>query len=238
MAGLWGRTKDFFGNVKSGTADLFDPKGINRANVGYVQQQQAARAAGELGLTEAQKEAMVARGQEQVGAATSAALNQASLPNLSPDQRARLASGAISGLQATLAQQKMGADMASQEQAANRSAELNALEQGLFQRRKEKRDFMVDAAGKAIETGMTVGMAACWVAVALWGEEHPKTRLARYWCQEHDNAFTRAYTRHGQTWAGWVRRYRVARWAALPIWTALAYLGARHLTRETEGSHG
>jgi len=224
MANIWGRTKDFFGNA-------FDPQGINRSNVGYVAQQQARRAAGELGLSEAQKEARVATGQEQVGAATSAVLNQASSPGMSPEQRQALTTGAIQGMQSTLAQQKMGADLESQQQAANEAAELNALEQGLFQRRQAKRDFIVDATGKAIQVGGQIAMASCWVAVALWGEGHAKTRLARHWCRTHDNAFTRAYVRHGQTWAGWVSRSRIARSVALPIWTLLAYLGERHLIR-------
>lgn len=236
MADIWGRTKSFFGNA-------FDPQGINRSNVGYVAQQQAKRAAGELGLSEAQKEARVATGQEQVGAATSAVLNQASYPGMSPEQRQALTTGAIQGMQSTLAQQKMGADLESQQQAANEAAELNALEQGLFQRRQAKRDFIVGSVGKGAEAGGEIGQAValskiaatagavCWVAVTLWGEGHAKTRLARHWCRTHDNAFTRAYVRHGQTWAGWVSRSRIARSVALPIWTLLAYLGERHLIR-------
>ena len=71
------------------------------------------------------------------------------------------------------------------------------------------------------------GALACWVADALWGEGQELTLSARRWVLEHDNVFTRAYIRHGRTWAAWVRTHKAARYMAWPIWRTLAWLGAR-----------
>lgn len=222
---LWDRTKTAFSKV-------FDPRGLNAANMEYITGQQAKRATSTLGMSEGQKEAQVARGQEQVGAATSAALTQ--LPaGVDAATQNRFFQQAAGGMQQTLAQQKMGADMASQEQAANASAELNALEQGAFQRRKEKRDFAIDAAGKAVEVAGQAGLLACWVAIALWGEDDPRTRLARFWClSNRTHPFVLLYRRHGQSWARLVRRSRLARLVAWPIWRLMAHLGFRAAVRE------
>lgn len=222
---LWDRTKNALGKV-------FDPRGLNAANIDYIAGQQAKRADGTLGMFDAQKDASVARGQEQVGAATQAALSQVPMSGVDAGTQQRMFQSAAGGMQQALAQQKMGVDLESQQQAANASAELNALEQGAFQRRKEKRDFSINAAGKAIEIGGQIaqGAAVCWVAIALWGETDPRTRLARFWCAENpSHPFVLLYKRHGQTWARWVQASRIVRLLAWPLWRVLAVLGQRRL---------
>lgn len=229
---LWDRTKNALGKV-------FDPKGLNASNIDYIAGQQQKRKDGTLGMSDAQKDATVARGQEQVGAATQAALSQMPMAGVDAGTQQRMFQSAAGGMQQALAQQKMGADLESQQQAANASAELNALEQGAFQRRKEKRDFGIEAAGKALEVAGTVGMAACWVAVALWGEADPRTRLARLWCAENpSHPFVRLYRAHGQTWARWVKSSVVARALAWPLWRLLAWRGEQHLLAEMEPRRG
>lgn len=199
---------------------------INKQNKAYIEDLSNKRAAGQLGLTAGQQDAMVARGQEQVGAATQAAMSQMPATGMDAGAQQRMFQGAVGGMQQALAQQKMGADLASEQRAANQAAELAAQEQAFFQRRKDNRAFITDAAGKAMEIAGTAAMM-CWVAVALWGEKDERTLNARLWCVTHDNAFTRAYQRHGQTWARWVERSLVARAVAWPIWTGLSLLGRR-----------
>lgn len=229
---LWDRTKNALGKV-------LDPKGLNAANIDYITGQQQKRKDGTLGMTDPQKDASVARGQEQVGAATQAALSQVPMSGVDAGTQQRMFQSAAGGMQQALAAQKMGVDLESQQQAANASAELNALEQGAFQRRKEKRDFGVETAGKAIEIAGQVGLLACWVAIALWGETDPRTRLARFWCAENPtHPFVRLYKRHGQTWARWVKSSVLARALAWPLWRFLAWRGERHLVATIEAPHG
>lgn len=208
---------------------------INKQNKAYIEDLSDKRANGALGMSPGQQDAMVSRGQEQVGAATQAAMSQMPTTGMDAGAQQRMFQGAVGGMQQGLAQQKMGADLASEQHAANQASELAAQEQAFFQRRKENRGFALDAAGKAVEIAGTAAMA-CWVAVALWGERDERTFLARSWCASHDNAFTRAYTRHGQTWARWVERSRLARAVAWPIWSILAQLGERELIALTSSS--
>lgn len=220
---------------------LFDPKGLGAANTAYVAAQQQKRADGTLGMSDAQKDATVARGQEQVGAATQAALSQVPMAGVDAGTQQRMFQSAAGGMQQALAQQKMGADLESQQQAANASAELNALEQGAFARRQKNRDFAVDAAGKAVEVANVIAKdaALCWVAIALWGETDPRTRLARLWCAENpSHPFVRLYRAHGQTWARWVKSSVVARALAWPLWRLLAWRGEQHLLAEMEPRRG
>lgn len=219
---------------------IFDPGNVGRKNREYIADLSDKRAAGQLGMTDAQKDSQINRATEAAGAQTQAALSQAAQMGGDPAQQQALFQSAVGGLQNTAAQASANADMASEQQAANRSAELSAQEQALFGRRKEKRDFFTDATGKAVEIAGTAAMA-CWVAVALWGEHDERTRLARFWCLTHpDNVFVQIYTYYGQTWARWVARSRAARLLAWPIWTLLARLGFRHLIRscEVERHHG
>lgn len=203
---------------------------INKQNRQYIKDLSDDRAAGTLGMSDAQKDAQINRSTEAAGAQTQAAIQQAAQAGLagSPGQAQALFQGATSGLQNAATQASANADLASEQQAANRAAELAAQEQALFQRRKENREYVTNLTGQALEVASMAGMA-CWVAVALWGERSPRTRLARLWVNTHDNAFTRAYKRHGPTWARWVERSRLARAAAWLIWSVLARLGRRQL---------
>lgn len=66
---------------------------------------------------------------------------------------------------------------------------------------------------------------ACWVAEELYGDD-VKTWTIRDWVLRNDNAFTRLYRRHGETWARWVRSNRLARAVARFVWDRL-YVRAR-----------
>ena len=201
---------------------------INKQNRQYIKDLSDERAAGTLGMSDAQKDAQINRSTEAAGAQTQAAIQQAAQAGLagSPGQAQALFQGATSGLQNAATQASANADLASEQQAANRAAELAAQEQALFQRRKENREYVTNLTGQALEAASLAGMA-CWVAVALWGERDERTLNARFWCKTHDNAFTRAYKRYGPTWARWVERSRLARAAAWLIWSVLARLGRR-----------
>lgn len=142
---------------------LFDPGGINKSNRQYIQDLQAKRASGDLGLSDAQKDAMIARGQEQIGAATQAALSQMPPSGVDAGSQQRAFQGAMGAMDQSLAQQKMGADLASEQQAANQAAELAAQEQGLFQRRKDKRDYFT----KTVPQGVASAAQAAGGIAAL-----------------------------------------------------------------------
>lgn len=140
---------------------LFDPGNINKKNREYISDLSDQRAAGELGMSDAQKDALISRGTEAAGAQTQAALQQAAQGGAGMDagSQQRLFQSAVGGLQNAATQASANADLASEQQAANKSAELAAQEQALFARRKDKRDYFTNLAGKAIEIGGSAAMA-------------------------------------------------------------------------------
>ena len=219
----------------------------NKANKEYIRGLQERRAAGELGMSEAQQQQQIALGTNAIGAQTAGAL-------MAAGNNPAAQGAAIQGLQQAGAQVAAATDLASEQRAASNAAELAAQEQALFGRRKEKREFWRDTlasgasalgssggAGGAegVGTGLSSGAAAaaaCWVAEELWGRAHPMTIDARFYCLVNRNWFTRLYIRHGQAWAAWLRRHTWARPLAARIWRELARRGAAQRLIFTERS--
>ena len=80
--------------------------------------------------------------------------------------------------------------------------------------------------------GPLIGLALCWVAVELWGEDSLITKYARLWANTHDNWFTRRYLRDGRAWAQRLKRKRWLRPAAKLIWGTMALAGYLQFTSE------
>lgn len=221
----------------------------NKANKEYIRGLQERRAAGELGMSEAQQQQQIALGTNAIGAQTAGAL-------MAAGNNPAAQGAAIQGLQQAGAQVAAATDLASEQRAASNAAELAAQEQALFGRRKEKREFWRDTlasgasalgssggAGGAegVATGLSSGAAgaaaaACWVAEELWGPAHRLTLDARLYCLTNRNWFTRLYTSHGRGWAAWLRRNPWARPLAARIWRELARRGAAQRLTFTERS--
>lgn len=94
-------------------------------------------------------------------------------------------------------------------------------------------------AGGAAEGASSAAVAAligCWVAEELYGVDHMKTHLARYWAMTHDNWFTRLYSKHGQHWAGWLKNHPWAKPVVQPIWDVMAFLGLQSIVEVPHGS--
>lgn len=198
---------------------------INQANKAYIRDLQADRAAGTLGMSEAQKDTLTNRAMGTAGAATQSMLAQMPASGDAAQQQALMRTAAA-GLQNTAAQASANADLASEQQAANRAAELAAQEQALFQRRQQNRQFALDlseAGGKAAGAVIS-GIAACWVAVALWGECE-RTQMARLHCRLSRGWFYSLYRQHGQDWADWLNAHPWAKPLVAPIWHYLAWRG-------------
>jgi hypothetical protein len=210
---------------------------INRANKDYIKDLQAQRAAGTLGLSEGQKDDMVAQATGQAGAATQSLLAQMPPSGDQASQQALMRTAA-SGMQNAVTQAKANADMASQQQAANKAAELAAQEQPFFARRAANRKFVYDIHGDSIAAaGNVIGGAAgaaggaavaCWVAVALWGECE-RTRMARLHVKLSRGVFYDAYRKYGRAWARWLNTHPWAKPLVAPIWYYLAWRGERTL---------
>lgn len=201
--------------------------GINRANKDYIKDLQEQRASGTLGLSEGQKDDMVAQSTGQAGAATQSMLAQMPPSGDLASQQALMRTAA-GGMQNAVAQASHNADIASQKQAANKASELAAQEQALFQRRQANRQFVMDlseAGGKAAGAVIS-GIAACWVAVALWGECE-RTQMARLHVRLSHGRFYDAYRKHGRAWAAWLDRHPWAKPLIAPIWYYLAWQGER-----------
>jgi len=66
---------------------------------------------------------------------------------------------------------------------------------------------------------------ACWVAVELYGPNDPKTHLARFWTLTNSNIFTKLYIKHGKKWSEWIKKYKILRLLAKPIWNRMAKKG-------------
>jgi hypothetical protein len=79
--------------------------------------------------------------------------------------------------------------------------------------------------------GFLIGGFPCWVAEELFGKHDLRTAHARLWASTHDNRFTRLYRKHGRKWARWVRKSRIFRTIAWPVWRYMAYLGKRQAKR-------
>lgn len=212
--GLFGRRRD---KEKTPT--------INQANKAYIRDLQADRAAGTLGMSEGQKDALTNRAMGTAGAATQSMLAQMPAGGDAAQQQALMRTAAA-GLQNTAAQASANADQASEQQAANRAAELAAQEQQLFQRRQANRQYVLDMseAGAQAAGAVMTGIAACWVAVALWGECE-RTQMARLHCRLSTGLFYSLYRRHGQDWANWLNAHPWAKPLVAPIWHYLAWRG-------------
>ena len=83
---------------------------------------------------------------------------------------------------------------------------------------------LIDAAG------------ACWVAEELYGVDHPKTHLARFWVMTHDNWFTRLYSKRGQSWAQRLENHPWAKPVVQPIWDVMAFLGLQDIVEVPHAS--
>jgi hypothetical protein len=212
------------------TANATEPaperqKAVWRENRDWIQELQGKRAAGTLGMSEGQIDNAVAQGMGTAGAATQSMLAQMPASGDQAQQQALMRTAA-GGLQNTSAQLKQGADLASQQMAANQTAEINAQEQALFARRAKNRDFALDALGKAGEVAGRIVTATCWVAVALWGECE-RTQMARLHCRLSSGPFYSAYRTHGKVWASWLNAHPWAKPLVTPIWRYLAWQGQR-----------
>lgn len=218
-------SSDSGGGLFSRRRDKEKTPTINQANKAYIRDLQADRAAGTLGMSEAQKDTLTNRAMGTAGAATQSMLAQMPASGDAAQQQALMRTAAA-GLQNTAAQASANADLASEQQAANRAAELAAQEQALFQRRQQNRQFALDlseAGGKAAGTVIS-GIAACWVAVALWGECE-RTQMARLHCRLSRGWFYSLYRQHGQDWADWLNAHPWAKPLVAPIWHYLAWRG-------------
>lgn len=78
---------------------------------------------------------------------------------------------------------------------------------------------MAGAAAQGAGTGAGLA-AACWVAAELWGGwEDPRVKLMRRWLSVsfgkhwYGAVPVALYARHGESWARWIRKSRVLRWA-------------------------
>lgn len=204
-------------------------KAIWRENRDWIKELQAKREAGTLGMSEGQIDNAVAQGQGIAGAQTQALLAQMP-PSGDAAQQQALMRTAADGMQNNTAQLKRNADLASQQMAANQTAELAAQEQGLFARRAKNRDQANAFHASNVEGAGAVmgGVAAmCWVAVALWGECE-RTQMARLHCRLSSGPFYRAYKKHGLAWARWLTAHTWAKPLVTPIWAYLAWQGKRH----------
>ena len=218
-------SSDSGGGLFSRRRDKEKTPTINQANKAYIRDLQADRAAGTLGMSEAQKDTLTNRAMGTAGAATQSMLAQMPASGDAAQQQALMRTAA-SGLQNTAAQASANADLASEQQAANRAAETAAQEQALFQRRQANRQFALDVNGQAIEgLGYIADIVPwCWVAVALWGECE-RTQMARLHCRLSRGRFYEAYRQHGQDWADWLNAHPWAKPLVAPIWHYLAWRG-------------
>lgn len=218
-------SSDSGGGLFSRRRDKEKTPTINQASKAYIRDLQADRAAGTLGMSEAQKDTLTNRAMGTAGAATQSMLAQMPASGDAAQQQALMRTAA-SGLQNTAAQASANADLASEQQAANRAAELAAQEQALFQRRQANRQFALDVNGQAIEgLGYIADIVPwCWVAVALWGECE-RTQMARLHCRLSRGRFYDAYRTHGRAWAAWLNAHPWAKPLVAPIWHYLAWRG-------------
>jgi hypothetical protein len=96
---------------------------------------------------------------------------------------------------------------------------------------------MIDS---ALSGGSLMGaakIAGCWIAMALYGDDDPRTHLLRSWLNDEfeEHAFGRAvmklYRRYGETIGAQIRRFRPLGWLFRPLFE-LGLVWARHDRRE------
>lgn len=77
--------------------------------------------------------------------------------------------------------------------------------------------------------------ASCWVAEVLYGKYANKTLTTRAFVKKHMQdktplgAFCRMYSKYGKTWANWVKKSKMLRALAKPIWDRLYKMAIKEL---------
>lgn len=81
---------------------------------------------------------------------------------------------------------------------------------------------------------VAAGIASCWVAEAIWGNQSPKTHYARFYVSSCDGLPAWAlnlYRTRGRHWAKKVKNSLLLRTLITPLFAWFAFLGWRKITR-------